>query len=149
MMKGELISPKNIETFLYQKNIKDKMLYESDDCSFTPCGWAKIEDRFFPLGYKIVTEDLKSLGLRKNPNIMTFPVGEWVILPETDVSINSDDWGGIWTALNKGSIKTLRDYMLGKYGVGTRAFLTAMYRPVFANSYRIKSAGVMLLEEVF
>jgi hypothetical protein len=97
---------------------------------------------------KIVTHDLKSLGLRKNPNITTFPVGEWVILPETDVTVDNDDWGGIWTALNKGSIKTLRSYMLEMYNIKTRAFLTAMKRPVYANSYRIKSQGVMLLEEV-
>lgn len=134
---------------MYPKNFKDKVAFSSEECEFTPCGWTKIEEKFFPLGYKIVTENLQSLGLRKNPNIMTFPVGEWVILPEDEVKSGKDDWGGIWTALQKGSIATLQNYMLEKYGTETRAFLTAMYRPVFANSYRIKSAGVMLLTEIF
>ena len=101
-----------------------------------------------PLGYKIVKEDLTSLGLRKNPNIMTFPIGEWVTLPDDEVTSGKEDWGGIWTALKKGSINTLKNYMMEMYGTETRAFLTAMDRPVYANSYRIKSQGVMLLEEI-
>lgn len=147
-MRSELISPEHIETFLYSRNFKERISFVSAECEFIPCGWAKIEEEFFPLGYKIVTEDLKSLGLRKNPNIMTFPVGDWVTLPDDEVLPGKDDWGGIWSALNKGSIKTLKNYMLEKYGVDTRAFLTAIQRPVFANSYRIKSQGVMLLEEI-
>lgn len=27
--------------------------------------------------YKVVTEERKSLGLRKNPTILTTPIGEW------------------------------------------------------------------------
>lgn len=137
-----------VETLLYAKNFKDKVAFSSEECEFTPCGWARIHDLFYPLGYKIVTEEMKSLGLRKNPNIMTFPVGEWVVLPESEVMVGKGDWGGIWTALQKGSISTLKNYMAEMYGVKTKAFLTAMYRPVFANSYRIKSQGVMLLEEI-
>lgn len=138
-----------VETFVYPRNFKDKVHFVSEDCEFTPCGWAKIEGEFFPLGYKVVTEELKSLGLRKNPNIMTFPIGEWVVLPDDQVVANKDDWGGIWTALRKGSIKTIRNYVMKKNGTETRAFLTAMKRPVFLTSYRIKSAGVMMLEEIF
>jgi hypothetical protein len=99
----------------------------------------------------IITEDLMSLGLRNNPNIMTFPIGKWVMLPDDQVTVGNLDWngwGGIWTALRKGSVKTLQCYMLEEKNIKTRAFLTAMYRPVFANSYRIKSQGVMLIEEV-
>ncbi len=147
-MKSELIQTARVETFLYPRNFKDKVSFSSDECEFTPCGWARIEGEFFPLGYKVVTEDLKSLGLRKNPNIMTFPVGEWLILPDDQVVANKDDWGGIWTALKRGSINTLQNYMMEEKGVKTRAFLTAMKRPVFLTSYRIKSQGVMLLEEI-
>jgi len=147
-MKSELIQTAPVETFVYPRNFKDKLAFTSEECEFTPCGWASIEGEFFPLGYKVVTLDLKSLGLRKNPNIMTFPVGEWVVLPDLEVSLGNGDWGGIWTALHKGSIATLQNYMLEKYDVKTRAFLTAMKRPVYANSYRIKSAGVMLLSEI-
>ena len=147
-MKGELVGQSSVETFIYPRNFKEKVSFVSSECEFQPCGWAKIEDEFFPLGYKVVTQELKSLGLRRNPNIMTFPVGEWVRQPEEKVVIGKEDFGGIWTALNKGSIATLQNYMLEKYDIKTRAFLTAMYRPLYANSYRIKSAGVMLLEEI-
>jgi hypothetical protein len=147
-MKGEHISNAPIETYLYPRNCAEKIPFVSRECTFTPCGWATIDDIPYPLGYKIVTEDQKSLGLRKNPNIMTFPTGVWVILPNKNITVDKDDWGGIWTALRRGSIKTLKYYMLEEKGVITRAFLTAMYRPVFANSYRIKSQGVMLLSEI-
>jgi len=148
-MKSELIAKSSVETFIYPRNFKEKVPFVSSECEFTPSGWAKIEDEFFPLSYKVVTTDLKSLGLRQNPNIMTFPVGEWVVLPDDQVVANKDDWGGIWTALRVGSIKTIRNYMMDTYGTETRAFLTVMKRPVFLTSYRIKSQGVMLLSEVF
>lgn len=155
-MKSETLQPCTREIVIYPKKCCDKVPFESDKCKFNPCGWIKIKNElfpktyceFFPLGYKVVTEDMKSLGLRKNPNIMTFPVGEWVVLPDKETKVGKEDQGGIWTALEKGSITTLKNYMLEKYGVKTRAFLTAMYRPVYANSYRIKSQGVMLLEEI-
>lgn len=147
-MKSELESVSQKEIYIYPKNLKEKIRFVSDDCKFTPCGWALIENEFFPLGYKVVDENLRSLGLRKNPNIMTFPVNEWVMLPDEETKGGIDDRGGIWTALRKASIKTLQNYCLEKYQMKTRAFLTAMYRPMFANSYRIKSQGVMLLEEI-
>lgn len=136
------------EICLYDRNEKERVPFVSDECEFWPAGWAKIEGVYYPLGYKVVDENLRSLGLRKNPNIMTFPVGEWVRLPDESVVPGSADWGGVWTALRKGSIKTLKNYCLVQYGMKTRAFLTAMDRPVFANSYRIKSQGVMLLSEI-
>jgi len=147
-MKSEFIQTAPVETFVYPRNFKDKQIFSSEECEFTPCGWAKIEGEFFPLGYKVVTIELKSLGLRNNPNIMTFPIGEWVKQPSDNVIAGKADFGGIWTALSRGSIATLKNYMLEKYDIKTRAFLTAMEKPLYANSYRIKSAGVMLLEEI-
>jgi len=148
-MRGELIGHNYVETLLYPRNFKEKVPFVSRECEFQPCGWAKINERFYPLGYKIVTEEMKSLGLRNNPNIMTFPIDEWVVLPDEKVVPGKADFGGIWAALHKGSIPTLKNYMAEMYGVKTRAFLTAMQRPVFANSYRVKSQGVFLLEEIF
>jgi len=145
---SELVNPAPPEVYLYPNNFKNKSPFASEECEFIPCGWVKIEGQFYPLGYKIVTDEMKSLGLRKNPNIMTFNVGEWAKLPDEEVIVGKGDEGGIWTAISKGSIKTLKNYMLEMYGKETRAFLTAMDRPVYANSYRIKSQGVMLLEEI-
>lgn len=148
-MSNELIANHSTKEYLlFPKNSKEKVPYVSEECEFIPCGWAKIEGEFYPLGYKIVTTDLKSLGLRKNPNIMTFPVGEWVLLPDEEVIVGKDDEGGIWMARSKGSIPTYKKYMMEKYNRETKAFLSAMYRPVFANDGRIKSQGVMLLEEI-
>jgi hypothetical protein len=150
-MKSELMSPPPREILLYPRGSREKTPFHSTECEFIPCGWTKIGDEFFPLAYKVVDENLKSLGLRNNPNIMTFSVGQWVKLPDEEVTIGNthwSGWGGIWTALQKGSIKTLESYCLEMYQMKTRAFLTAMYRPLYANSYRIKSQGVMLLEEI-
>lgn len=144
----EIARRTNCEIFLYPNRFKGKEDFISDECEFTPAGWMKSEGLYFPLGFKVVTEELQSLGLRQNPNIMTFTPGVWSILDDDQVTADGDDWGGIWTALKKGSIKTLEHYMMEKYRTKTRAFLTAMYRPVFANSYRIKSQGALLLEEI-
>lgn len=147
-MKSELIQPAQIETFVYPKNWRDRVTFSSDECEFSPSGWAKIEGKFYPLGYKIVTTALRSLGLRKNPSIMTFPVGEWVKLSDEEVIPGICDEGGIWMARCKGDISTYKNYMLEKHQTVTRAFLAAMYRPVFANDGRTKSQGVMLLQEI-
>jgi len=151
-MKGEIIQPAPIETILYPKNYKEREHFVSSECEFSPCGWARIEDVYYPLGYKVVTCDLQSLGLRKNPNILIFPVGEWMKLSEDEVTVGNthwSGWGGVWSALERGGAATLSKYMMEKYDIKTRTFLTAMYRPLFANSYRIKSQGVFLLEEIY
>lgn len=127
---------------------REKVFYRSRYCEFAPVGWAHLTDDWYPLTYKVVTEGLQSLGLRRNPNIMTFPVGEWVTLPEQEVEPGDGDWGGIWTALRKSSTVTLKKHCLSTWGMGTRAFLTAIQNPIFSNSYRIKSQGVMLLREI-
>ena len=122
--------------------------FDNGLCRFTPSGWVRIGDLWHPLGYKVVTEDQRSLGLRRNPNIMTFPTGEWVNLPEEQLEPGMNDWGGIWTALRKSSIGTLRKHCRSTWGMKTRGFLTAINNPIFSNSYRIKSQGVMLLKEI-
>ena len=149
-MNCEIVQPNEYEILLYSKNTRheEKIPYTNRCCEFKPCGWAKINGKFYPLGYKVVTKEMKSLGLRKNPNIMTFPVNEWVTLTNEEIMEGKNDWGGIWTALHKNSIQTLKNYMKNSYGIETRAFLTAMYEPLYANSYRIKSQGVILLKEI-
>lgn len=48
-----------------------------------------MKDRDFR--YKVVTQNMESLGLRKNPNIMKFVVGKWVELPDEEIQVGSAD----------------------------------------------------------
>lgn len=96
--------------------------------------------------YKVVTKDLKSLGLRKNPNILTFPKRKWV-KEENPVFGNSDS-GGIWVANGYGQANTLKKYMKEKYDLNCRIFLVEIGKVLYENSYRTKTDKVMLCHEV-
>lgn len=96
--------------------------------------------------YKVVTDQLKSLGLRKNPNIMQF---------ETDVPKREPfpvkgkgDAGGIWVANGLGNANTLKKYMLNKHGVPCRVFECEIGNILYQNSYRVKTDCVTLRKEV-
>lgn len=101
------------------------------------------------VGYKVVTGDLKSLGLRKNPNILEFKINEWFYLPRKDIEEGEKDWGGIWVARTLSNAKKLKDYMKNKYNKETRIFKTALDKILYLNSYRIKTNGIKLVEEIF
>lgn len=146
MEKFSICGRKSCEIYLPEL-AKDRLKFENESCEFVPVGWVRIDEIWYPLGYKVVTENLESLGLRNNPTPMVFPVGEWVI-ENNALEYGNKDWGGIWTALRKGSIKTLKTHCMETWEMETRGFLTAIDNPVFANSYRIKSRGVMLLREI-
>ena len=100
------------------------------------------------IAYKVVTQNLQSLGLRKNPNIMTFKLDEWIYLPKKDIVSGKGDWGGIWVAKQKSGATKLKKYMKNKYNIDTRIFVTQIDNILFSNSYRIKTNGVRLLEEI-
>lgn len=125
--------------------------FENQYCCFRPHDWTTIEGISRPVIFKVVTTDNnKSLGLRHNPNIMTFPPGHWVILDEDSIVPGKGDWGGIWAARTRGTANEIKKYMMETRGEETKIFLTVIDRPVFINRQkdRIKSGGVMLLEEV-
>ncbi len=110
-----------------------------------------LDDKVYPLGYKVVTEDMKSLGLRGNPNIHTYPTGEWYFLPEEDVVEGNSDWagwGGFWVARTLGGARTLQRYMMEEHSQKARIFKAALDDILYANSYRIKTNGLLLFEEV-
>ena len=96
--------------------------------------------------YKVVTQDLKSLGLRRNKNIMLFKIGEEV-KDETMLYADKRDNGGIWVANGLGNARSLKKYMAGK-GVECRIFLVEIGIVLFSNSYRTKTDKVKLVEEV-
>ena len=107
-----------------------------------------LEGRVYPAGYRVLTKDLKSLGLRKNPNIIQYPFRQWYFLPEEQLKRGNDDWGGIWVTRTLPAAKKLVDYMKQKHNVETRLFKAAIDRILYANSYRVKTNGIYLMEEL-
>lgn len=100
-------------------------------------------------GYKVVTKYLKSLGLRKNPNILTFPINKWYKLNRKDIVLGASDWGGIWVAKKLSGARTLKKYMFEKYNKKTRIFETEIGEVLYCNSYRIKTNKVKLIKEIY
>lgn len=94
------------------------------------------------------TAELKSLGLRRNPNILTFIPNEWYFLETKDIVEGIGDFGGIWVCNNLSGIKKLTEYMLKKHSIETRAFIVNIDLILYQNSYRVKTNGVYLKEEI-
>jgi hypothetical protein len=103
--------------------------------------------RYF-VGYKVVTDDMKSLGLRKNSNIVQFPVNKWVNLPPEQIVPGKGDYGGIWLAVSLGNARGLQRYMFNKREQETRIFEAIVDNLLYFNSYRMKVGGIKLLEEL-
>ena len=122
--------------------------FENEYCKFKPFGWEEVDGVLRPLLFKVVTVNLESLGLRRNPNIMRFLVGKWIRLPDDEIQVGNNDWGGIWSALKLSGAKNLSKYILERYNLSTRTFQVAVDTPLYANSYRVKSRGVILLREL-
>jgi len=106
-----------------------------------------LEGKIYHVGYKVLTKDMKSLGLRKNHNILTYPINKWFYLPEEKIIPGKKDEGGIWVARTLSDANKLRKYMLEK-NTKTRVFKAAIDQVLYSNSYRIKTNGVLLFEEV-
>ena len=96
--------------------------------------------------YKVVTQELKSLGLRKNPNIMTFPVGEWVYEPSDRIDYSNKDLGGIWVAQTRSGAKGLIRYMKNKYNIQVKLFECKIGNILYENSYRVKTDKVRIMK---
>lgn len=100
-------------------------------------------------GYKVVTAQMESLGLRKNPNKLIFPVGKWVKLPKSQIESGKGDRGGIWVAASINGARKIRKYIEKEKGVsGCRIFLTRIRKVIYENSYRMKTGAVFLKEEI-
>ena len=108
-----------------------------------------LEGKICFVGYRVLTKDLKSLGLRRNPNILQYPIREWYFLPEDKIIEGKNDFGGIWVARTFGNARKLSEYMKEKHDTETRLFKSAVDKILFENSYRIKTNGIYLAEELF
>jgi hypothetical protein len=106
------------------------------------------DNREYYLGYKVVTDEMKSLGLRSNPNIIEYPINEWLYLPKDQLKNGKEDWGGIWVARDASNARNLTKYMEIKHDTNTRVFKALLDKVLYANSYRVKTNGVFLFEEI-
>lgn len=95
--------------------------------------------------YKVVTENMESLGLRKNPNVMWFRMGEWFCEPEPRTG--KQDSGGIWCCEKLSAARALKKYFEGKYGKA-RIFECEIGNILFQNSYRTKTNRIKLIKEM-
>jgi len=94
--------------------------------------------------YKVTTYKLKSLGLRRNPNIMQF--GKyWVIEPHP--TYDNKDNGGIWVTNSLSNARKLKKYYEERYGMA-RIFECQIGDILYQNSYRTKTDKVKLAKEI-
>ena len=105
--------------------------------------------RRYSVGYKVVTNDMRSLGLRHNPNILTYPTKEWFILPDEWIEVGGTDWGGLWATRTKSKAKKLREYVKDMHDIDGRIFKACLGTILFYNTYRIKTDRIYLLRELF
>lgn len=98
------------------------------------------------IGYKVVTPKWQSLGLRKNPNILTFTIGARVTLPPDQIVSGSGDWGGIWVARTRGAANQYIRYMREQYDMECLILRSEIGIILFKNSIRVKTDSVLPLE---
>ena len=144
----ERLIGKTADYEIVKTSAKEGFYYSDGNFKYIPPGWAKIKDRWYPLGYKVVTLDNKSLGLRKNPTIYTYEVGGWMIMPKDELIIEDIDEGGIFSGASLSSARKTQQYCRErqKDPFETKIFYAAIYRPFLANGYKVKSQGIMLLK---
>ena len=98
--------------------------------------------------FKVVTPDLRSLGLRQNPTILTYRLGRWVRSPKRQAQ--RADAGGIWAARSLAGARSLVRYMRKNYRVACRVFEAQIEaeRIVRQNSYRVQAPRLRLIREL-
>ena len=144
----ERLSP-NSEYKILKTSKKEGYYYSHRKFEYSPPGWIELDGEWFPMGYRVTTTDLKSLGLRKNPTIYTYSFGEWV-MEENPLIARRTDNGGIWSGASLSSARKTQSYCLNRKEnpFETRIFYAALYNPIFANGYGVKSQGLMIVEEL-
>lgn len=100
------------------------------------------------IGYRVVTIDLKSLGLRNNPNIVAYKINDWTYPVEKEVIEGISDEGGLWLARTPGIARKYQQYMQEKHNQNTRAFKSLIDKILFVNQDRIKTNKVFMFEEM-
>ena len=96
--------------------------------------------------FKVTTYNRRSLGLRNNPTILTFPLGKWVKSP-TIKKCSCDD-GGIWVASSLSNAKRLKKYMMIYHKMKCRIFRVTIGQILWRSSYRIKTDRIRCEVEI-
>jgi len=96
--------------------------------------------------YKVVTQEIRSLGLKKNPSIIVFPLNTWVKEPRT-LEYNNRDWGGIWCCEKLSAAQALKRYFERRYGKA-RIFVCEIGEVLYQNNYRTKTDKIKLTKEI-
>lgn len=132
-------------------------LFKNENCSFRPFATTTIGGESFPVGYKVVTQDRLSLGLRGNVGgftpdewrILRYDAEKWTELPDHLLVASRVDWGGIWAARTPGNARALWKYYEVKRDYGpARILVCAMKGLLFAKPDRVKCRGVYPIEEI-
>lgn len=96
--------------------------------------------------YKVVTEDMRSLGLRGNENILTYAVGRWTA-EQTPIHGPCGE-GGIWAAKTLRDARKIEYYMLKQHKTKTKVFESCGYGVLYSSPCMMKLERIKLLEEV-
>ncbi len=96
--------------------------------------------------FKVVTEDLKSVGLLGASQIQ-YKIGEWVY-PTEPLSSHPRKGGGLWVLKSKSDAFKLQKYLERKHGKRSRVFRCGIGVIIYQTSYRVKTDKVILLEEI-
>lgn len=101
--------------------------------------------------FKVVTSELKSLGLRRNPNILEYEEKTWVRLPPEQIVEGKgpwSGWGGIGVVKTRGEATGLVRYMEKKHQVTCLVYRVDIGRILFEDKRRAKTDAVMLVERI-
>lgn len=96
--------------------------------------------------FKLVTHDLKSVGLLKASKLQ-YKVGEWVY-PLEPLSRHRLKGGGLHVVKKMSDVRWRKKYVEKEHGTVCRVFTCYIGKILFENTCRIKTSKVMLLEEV-
>lgn len=98
------------------------------------------------LYYKVVTKDLKSVGLLR-ANVLQYKIGKWVY-PLEPLSRHPRKGGGLWIVKKKSDAFQVKKYLLKKHQKASRIFSCNIGRIIYQTSYRVKTNKVKLIEEI-
>jgi hypothetical protein len=97
----------------------------------------EVDGTNYQIGYKVVTEDLKSTGLTNTP-IFQYSEELW----------NTDLEHGLWAARVPSFATYIRSYMKQKYDVDTRTFIVALENIITANGHGVRAKSIKFLKEL-